>query len=72
MLTLRENRAYPQTGKPKVVVWHWNPLRPVWFLGQCRGSFLVGPEDGQGYARTCSFPIPSSLEVINVRLRQIQ
>ena len=32
-----------------------DPLRPVRVLGQCRGGFLVGPEDGQGYARTSQF-----------------
>jgi len=72
MPTLCENRAYCQTGKPEIVVWDRNPLRPVWVLGQCRRSFLVGPKDGQGYARTGSFLIPISLGVINTRLRQIQ
>ena len=39
------------------MVWDRDPLRPVRILGQCRGSFCVCPEDGQGYAHTCSFSI---------------
>jgi hypothetical protein len=50
MSTLYENRAYRQTGKPQIMVWDWNPLRPVRILGQRGGSFLVCLEDGQGYA----------------------
>ena len=62
MSTLHENRAYHQTGKSQIMVWDRNPLRPVRILGQCRGSFLVCPEDGQGYAHTClRFQIPISL-----------
>jgi hypothetical protein len=54
---VEERFPYCQIGKSEIVVWDWNPLRPVWVLGQCRGGFLVSPEDGQGYARTCSTPI---------------
>jgi tetratricopeptide (TPR) repeat protein len=63
--TLCEDHAQCKTGKPEIVVWDWNPLRPVRVLGQCRRSFLVGPEDGQRYAHTGSFPILTSLGVID-------
>ena len=49
-VSVDESFSYGQTGKSEIMVWDWNPLRPVRILGQRGGSFLVCLEDGQGYA----------------------
>lgn len=30
---INETFSYGQTGKSEIMVWDWNPLRPVWVLG---------------------------------------
>jgi len=41
---------YYLLGRSKTLVWNRHPLRPIWFIGSCRGGLLLRFEDGQRLA----------------------